>query len=95
MLLGFRGATCPDSVRGRRIVEITGTATQQAADTLLYTPAEAAARIGGGVTEAWLRRKAGRREIPRTMFMGKLAFSEQNIADMLAQFSQAPRRRRR
>lgn len=74
-------------------METNGNATQQTATrTLLYTPAEAAARIGGPVTEAWLRRKAGRRQIPRSMFMGKLAFSEQNIADMLVQFSEEPRR---
>ncbi|MEU4802992.1 helix-turn-helix domain-containing protein [Actinosynnema sp. NPDC023587] len=52
------------------------------ADTyrLLYTPAEAAALLA--VRESWLRRKAGRREIPCT-FLGKhLRFSSDDLTSI-------------
>jgi hypothetical protein len=54
---------------------------------LLFTPAQAAERLGGVVTEAWLRRKAGRREIPCTRLMGCLGFSEGNLAQIVEQFN--------
>ncbi|MFD7652874.1 helix-turn-helix domain-containing protein [Actinosynnema sp. NPDC059797] len=47
---------------------------------LLHTPAEAAALLA--VRESWLRRKAGRREIPCT-FLGKhLRFSPDDLASI-------------
>lgn len=61
------------------------------ADThrLLYTPAEAAALLA--VRESWLRRKAGRREIPCT-FLGKhLRFSSDDLTS-IAQTGARPAR---
>lgn len=47
---------------------------------LLHTPTEAAALLA--VRESWLRRKAGRREIPCT-FVGKhLRFSPDDLASI-------------
>lgn len=47
---------------------------------LLHTPAEAAALLA--VRESWLRRKAGRREIPCT-FLGKhLRFSSDDLTSI-------------
>jgi hypothetical protein len=63
------------------------------AGALLYTPAEASVRLGGVVTEAWLRRKAGRRETPCTRSMGCLGFSEENLAQLVAQFNSPPKAR--
>ncbi|WP_231648217.1 helix-turn-helix domain-containing protein [Saccharothrix sp. NRRL B-16348] len=61
------------------------------ADThrLLYTPAEAAALLA--LRESWLRRKAGRREIPCT-FLGKhLRFSSDDLTS-IAQTGARPAR---
>ena len=56
---------------------------------LLCTPAEAAALLA--VRESWLRRKAGRREIPCT-FLGKhLRFSLDDLAS-IAQTGARPAR---
>ncbi|MHA4950613.1 helix-turn-helix domain-containing protein [Micromonospora sp. SD19] len=58
----------------------------------LYTPAEAAARLC--VPESWLRRRAGRRQIPCT-FLGKhLRFSAADLAAIIAAAAQAPTGRR-
>ena len=58
---------------------------------LLYTPAEAATLLA--VRESWLRRKAGRREIPRT-FVGKhLRFSDADLRSIAESDARAPRTR--
>ncbi|WP_399340585.1 helix-turn-helix domain-containing protein [Umezawaea sp. Da 62-37] len=58
---------------------------------LLYTPAEAATLLA--VRESWLRRKAGRREIPRT-FVGKhLRFSDADLRSIAESGACAPRTR--
>jgi hypothetical protein len=67
--------------------------SRRAAPALLYTPAEAAERLGGVVTEAWLRRKAGERTIPCTRLLGNLGFSERNLAEILEQFHSPPKTR--
>ncbi|WP_091311132.1 helix-turn-helix domain-containing protein [Micromonospora chersina] len=59
----------------------------------LYTPAEAAALLR--VPESWLRRRAGRRQIPRT-FLGKhLRFSAADLAAIIAAAAEPATRRRR
>ncbi|MDZ5446893.1 helix-turn-helix domain-containing protein [Micromonospora sp. 4G57] len=59
----------------------------------LYTPAEAAALLR--VPESWLRRRAGRRQIPRT-FLGKhLRFSAADLAADLAAAAEPATGRRR
>ncbi len=61
-------------------------------DPHLYTPAEAAARLR--VSESWLRRRAGRRQIPCT-FLGKhLRFSDADLAAIIAAAAQPPTGRR-
>lgn len=58
----------------------------------LYTPAEAAALLR--VPESWLRRRAGRRQIPRT-FLGKhLRFSAADLVAIIAAAEPATGRRR-
>jgi excisionase family DNA binding protein len=58
---------------------------------LLYTPAEAATLLA--VRESWLRRKAGRQEIPRT-FVGKhLRFSNADLRSIAESGARAPRTR--
>src|SRR4051794_33311318 len=65
-------------------------------DQLLYTPAEAAAKLR--VRESWLRRRAAARQVPCT-FLGKhLRFSAADLAAIVALNGQAatgrrPRRR--
>ncbi|GAB3186820.1 excisionase family DNA binding protein [Micromonospora palomenae] len=67
-------------------------------DPRLYTPAEAAALLR--VSESWLRRRAGRRQIPCT-FLGKhLRFSAADLAAIIAAAAEPatgrrPNRRRR
>src|SRR5688500_16003127 len=68
------------------------------ADTaqLLYTPAEAAARLR--VRESWLRRKVAARLIPSTFLGRHLRFSPADLAAIVADHAQpadAARRRRR
>ncbi|WP_141684555.1 helix-turn-helix domain-containing protein [Micromonospora sediminicola] len=59
----------------------------------LYTPAEAAALLR--VPESWLRRRAGRRQIPRT-FLGKhLRFSAADLAAIIAAAAEPAAGRRR
>ncbi|MFE9690630.1 helix-turn-helix domain-containing protein [Micromonospora sp. NPDC005806] len=59
---------------------VTGHSDDQ--EPRLYTPSEAAARMR--VTESWLRRRAGRRQIPCT-FLGKhLRFSAADLAAIIA-----------
>ncbi|MFC0027959.1 helix-turn-helix domain-containing protein [Micromonospora chaiyaphumensis] len=59
----------------------------------LYTPAEAAALLR--VPESWLRRRAGRRQIPRT-FLGKhLRFSAADLAAIIAAAAEPATSRRR
>ncbi|MCT2281403.1 helix-turn-helix domain-containing protein [Micromonospora chalcea] len=59
----------------------------------LYTPAEAAALLR--VPESWLRRRAGRRQIPRT-FLGKhLRFSAADLAAIIAAAAEPATRRQR
>jgi len=59
----------------------------------LYTPADAARLLA--VPESWLRRKAGRRQIPCT-FVGKhLRFSAANIAEITDTGAQTVRLSRR
>jgi excisionase family DNA binding protein len=55
---------------------------QPDADThrLLHTPAEAAALLA--VRESWLRRKAGRREIPCTFLGRHLRFSPGDLTSI-------------
>ncbi|MER7894307.1 helix-turn-helix domain-containing protein [Micromonospora sp. NPDC094482] len=61
-------------------------------DPRLYRPAEAAARLR--VPESWLRRRAGRRQIPCT-FLGKhLRFSEADLAAIIATAAQPSTGRR-
>jgi len=47
---------------------------------LLHTPAEAAALLA--VRESWLRRKAGRREIPCTFLGRHLRFSSDDLTSI-------------
>ncbi|WP_371320734.1 helix-turn-helix domain-containing protein [Saccharothrix yanglingensis] len=58
---------------------------QPDADThrLLHTPAEAAALLA--VRESWLRREAGRREIPCTFLGRHLRFSSDDLASIAGQ----------
>ncbi|MDZ5446544.1 helix-turn-helix domain-containing protein [Micromonospora sp. 4G57] len=59
----------------------------------LYTPAEAAALLR--VPESWLRRRAGRRQIPRT-FLGKhLRFSAADLDAIIAAAAEPATARRR
>ncbi|MEU8158798.1 helix-turn-helix domain-containing protein [Micromonospora parva] len=68
------------------------TAGHDEQDPRLYTPAEAAARLR--VPESWLRRRAGRRQIPCT-FLGKhLRFSSADLAAIIAAGAQPPTGRR-
>lgn len=62
-------------------------------EIMVYTPEEAAERIGNVVSAAWLRRKAGRREIPCSR-MGKIGFTQKNLDDIVAKFDSPPLRRR-
>jgi hypothetical protein len=73
----------PDGAVGSDLAAPDGA---HASPALLYTPAEAAVRLGGVVTEAWLRRKAGERKIPCTRLMGYLGFSERDLAEILDLF---------
>ncbi|MFI7492969.1 helix-turn-helix domain-containing protein [Micromonospora echinaurantiaca] len=67
-------------------------AHQDDPDPHLYTPAEAAARLR--VSESWLRRRAGRRQVPCT-FLGKhLRFSAADLAAIIAAAAQPPTGRR-
>ncbi|MFI6273123.1 helix-turn-helix domain-containing protein [Micromonospora zamorensis] len=69
-----------------------GTAGHDEQDPQLYTPAEAAARLC--VPESWLRRRAGRRQIPCT-FLGKhLRFSPADLTAIIAAAAQPPTGRR-
>ena len=63
------------------------------AETMVYTPEEAAARIGNVVSAAWLKRKAGRREIPCSR-MGKIGFTQKHLDEIVARFDSPARRRR-
>lgn len=58
------------------------------AEPLLYTPEQAAARLGDGLKASWLRRAAARGAIPRTYVGRFLRFSEQNLTDLVAQCNQ-------
>lgn len=62
-------------------------------EVMIYTPEEAAERIGRVVSAAWLKRKAGRREIPCSR-VGKLGFTQKNLDDIVARFDSPARRRR-
>jgi hypothetical protein len=54
-------------------------------DPLVFTPAQAAARLGL-VTEAWLRRKARERRIPYTRLGGFVGFSQKDLDEIVVQF---------
>ena len=58
----------------------------QAADQILYTPAEAAGKLR--VKESWLRRKAGAKLIPRHMVGKHLRFSAEDLAHIVAATAQ-------
>ncbi|MGC9667678.1 helix-turn-helix domain-containing protein [Planosporangium sp. 12N6] len=79
----------------QRPVEAPASTTPSSAgdgNQLLYTPAEAAARLR--IRESWLRRKAAARQIPCT-FLGKhLRFSVADLTAIVAQHGQAPTGRR-
>lgn len=62
-------------------------------EVMVYTPEEAAERIGRVVSAAWLKRKAGRREIPCSR-MGKLGFTQKHLDEIVAKFDSPARRRR-
>ncbi|MBR7830178.1 hypothetical protein KDK95_27995 [Actinospica sp. MGRD01-02] len=62
-------------------------------DVMVYTPEEAAERIGSVVSAAWLRRKAGRKEIPCSR-LGKLGFTQKHLDEIVARFDSPARRRR-
>lgn len=62
-------------------------------DVMVYTPEEAADRIGNVVSAAWLKRKAGRREIPCSR-LGKIGFTQKHLDDIVAKFDSPARRRR-
>ena len=63
-------------------------------DVMVYTPEQAAERLGNVVSAAWLRRKAGRREIPCTRIGGKVGFTQKNLDDIVERFDSPARRRR-
>lgn len=56
----------------------------------VYTPEEAAKIIGPTVTAAWLRRKAGRKEIP-CQRLGKIGFTQKHIDAIIAKFDSPAR----
>jgi len=62
-------------------------------DVMVYTPEEAAERIGNVVSAAWLRRKAGQKKIPCSR-LGKLGFTQKHL-DEIVERSDSPVRRRR
>lgn len=62
-------------------------------EVMVYTPEEAAERIGKVVSAAWLKRKAGRREIPCSR-AGKLGFTQRHLNEIVAKFDSPARRRR-
>jgi hypothetical protein len=62
---------------------------------LLYSKEQAAERLGGIVTAYWLRRNAAARRIPCTYVGKRLAFSEKNLLDLIAQFDETPARKPR
>lgn len=61
---------------------------------LLYSKEQAAKRLGGIVTPYWLRINAAARRIPCTYVGKRLAFSEQNLLDLVAQFDETPKKPR-
>lgn len=69
------------------------TATDDPTEAMVYTPEEAATRIGNVVSAAWLKRKAGRREIPCSR-MGKIGFTQKHLDEIVARFDSPARRRR-
>jgi hypothetical protein len=62
---------------------------------LLYTKEQAAERLGGIVTPYWLRINAAARRIPCTYVGKRLCFSEKNLADLLEQCDQTPKKKPR
>ncbi len=62
------------------------------ADTVLYTPREAARLLS--VPESWLRRKAGQRRIPCTMLGKHLRFSQADLARITTDGAQTVRQTR-
>jgi excisionase family DNA binding protein len=72
-----------------RANEDSAPAGQQHRAGVLYTPAEAAARLA--VPESWLRRKAGQRLIPCTKLGKHLRFSPDDLASLAQTGAQAPR----
>ncbi|WP_093942727.1 helix-turn-helix domain-containing protein [Actinoalloteichus hoggarensis] len=57
----------------------------------MHTPAEAARLLG--VRESWLRRAAGRRQIPSTLLGKHLRFSPENLRDIIASGNRSVRAR--
>lgn len=41
-------------------------------------------------TESWLKEKARRREIPHTLIGGRYGFTDEHIAEIIAQFERRP-----
>jgi len=64
-----------------------------AAEPLIYTPAQASKRLGCDAngrpikTENWLKTQARAGQIPHTRLGKTIAFSEQNLVDLVAQES--------
>ncbi len=59
--------------------------TRERAESLLYTPAEAAELLR--IRESWLRRKAAAGAIPRTMLGKHLRFSPADLATIIDAFA--------
>jgi excisionase family DNA binding protein len=57
----------------------------KSAESLLFTPAEAAELLK--VRESWLRKKAAAGEVPRTMLGKHLRFSPANLAAIVDAFT--------
>ncbi len=56
----------------------------------LYTPAEAAAHVGGAITESYLRRGATARAIPHRRIAGRVCFTDEDLAEIVAAAATPP-----
>ena len=61
--------------------------TDTPAEPLIYDPAQASARLNGLKTANWLKTQARAGQIPHTRLGKTIAFSEQNLVDLVAQES--------
>ncbi len=69
--------------------------TETEMEPLLHNKEQAAKRLGGIVTPYWLRINAAARRIPCTYVGKRLAFSEQNLRDLVAMFDETPKKKPR